>query len=536
MTAFPTLSRDAAAIRAAPCVSPCEPKAGPWILAATILASSMAFIDATVVNVALPALQRDLDADLVDVQWVIEAYALFLAALLLVGGAAGDRFGRRRVFLLGVVLFAIASIGCGFAASVRQLVLMRGLQGAGAALLVPGSLAIISASFTEGDRGKAIGTWSGATAITAAVGPVLGGWLIDHASWRAVFFINLPLAAAVIAIAPRHMPESRSESARGAVDWAGALLVTLGLGGIVYGLIEASNEGVYRPGILASFGLGIVALAGFVVVEVRQQTPMVPAALFRSRTFTGANLLTLFLYAALGGSLFFVPLNLIQVQGYSATGAGAALLPLVLLLAALSRWSGGLIDRYGAKVPLAIGPAVAAGGFGLFALPGIGGSYWTTFFPATVVLGLGMSITVAPLTTAVMNSVGAGFAGAASGINNAASRVAALLAIALFGLIMAAIFNRNLNDRLARAELPRAVAQAVEQQRSKLAAIELPESIGAHDIPAARNAIASAFVTGFRWIMLVSAALALSSAVMAWVLIGDATHPACAVPPRGSGR
>ena len=332
MTGFATPPSDTGVIRASPCESPCAPSAAPWILAATILASSMAFIDGTVVNVALPALQQQLNASLVDVQWVIEAYALFLAALLLVGGAAGDRFGRRRVFLLGVALFAISSLGCGLAGSVRELVLARALQGIGGALLVPGSLAIISASFAEHDRGKAIGTWSGATAITAALGPVLGGWLIDHVSWRAVFFINLPLAAAVIAIALRHVPESRNAEVQGKLDWLGALLVTLGLGGVVYGLIESSNADWSQTRILASLLLGVVALAAFIAVEIRQEAPMMPTRLFRSRTFTGANLLTFLLYGALGGSLFFVPLNLIQVQGYSTTAAGAAMLPLILLL------------------------------------------------------------------------------------------------------------------------------------------------------------------------------------------------------------
>jgi EmrB/QacA subfamily drug resistance transporter len=524
MTAFPTQPSDAGVIGAAPCATPCERSAAPWILAATILASSMVFIDGTVVNVAVPALQRELTASLVDVQWVIEAYALFLAALLLVGGAAGDRFGRRRVFLVGVAIFAAASIACGLAGTVGELILARAFQGIGGALLVPGSLAIISASFDERDRGKAIGTWSGATAITTALGPVFGGWLIDHLSWRAAFFINVPLAAAVLAVALRHVPESRNENARGDLDWQGALLVTLGLGGIVYGLMESSDKGWSNPEILAALTLGALALAGFVAVEMRQAMPMMPLRLFRSKTFSGANLLTLFLYAALGGSFFFVPLDLIQVQGYSTTAAGAALLPLILLLFALSRWAGGLIDRYGAKVPLVIGPLVAAAGFALFAVPAVGGSYWTTFFPAVAVLGLGMSITVAPLTTAVMNAVDTGFEGAASGINNAASRVAALIAIALFGIVMTTVFNRELHRHLAAAELPPTVVEAVEQQRGKLAAIAIPGGTSAHDNLAAQNAIALAFVSGFRWIMLISAVLALASAACAWFLIGSASR------------
>jgi EmrB/QacA subfamily drug resistance transporter len=531
MTGFFVPPSDAGIIRAAPCASPCPPATAPWILAATILASSMAFIDGTVVNVALPALQRELNASLADVQWVVEAYALFLAALLLVGGAAGDRFGRRRVFLLGVALFALSSVWCGLVGSVRELILARSLQGIGGALLVPGSLAIISASFAEQDRGKAIGTWSGATAITAALGPVIGGWLIDHLSWRAVFFLNIPLAIVVIAIALRHVPESRNPETQGDLDWPGALLVTLGLGGVVYGLIESSSAGWSNARILASILLGILSLAAFVVVEMRRTAPMMPTRLFRSRTFTGANLLTLFLYAALGGSLFFVPLNLIQVQGYSTTAAGAALLPLILLLFVLSRWAGGLVDRYGAKAPLVIGPVIAAAGFALFAVPGVGGSYWVAFFPAALVLGLGMSISVAPLTTTVMNSVDVSFAGAASGINNAASRVAALFAVALFGLIMASIFNRGLHSHLERAELTPALIEAVELQRDKLAAIELPAHMDPREEALARQAIADAFVTGFRWIMLISAVLALASAATALALIGSGRGPVRASGP-----
>jgi EmrB/QacA subfamily drug resistance transporter len=515
---------DEAVMKSKAAAAPCSKSSEPWILAATILGSSMVFIDGTVVNVALPALQSNLNASVVDVQWVVEAYALFLAALLLAGGSLGDHFGRKRIYAIGVVLFALASIWCGLAPNINQLIIARAVQGVGGALLVPGSLAIISASFNEETRGQAIGTWSGFTAITAAVGPVIGGWLIENVSWRAVFFINAPIALIVLGLVFLHVPESRDEES-GRLDLAGATLGTISLGAIVYGLIESSRLGFSNPAIIAALSCGVAILIVFLFVEARMGKagkPMLPLKLFRSRNFSGANLLTLFLYSALSGTLFFFPLDLIQVQGYTATAAGAALLPFILIMFLLSRWSGGLVKRYGARLPLVIGPIIAAGGFALFMLPGVsdtGKSYWVTFFPAAVVLGLGMAISVAPLTTTVMSSVKANRAGIASGINNAVSRTAGLLAIAVLGIVMLQTFNTELDRGLQALRITPEVKQSIDEQRSKLAAAQLPKDLEPTLGKELKQAIDAAFIIGYRRVMAVSMVLALLSALSAWWLI-----------------
>jgi EmrB/QacA subfamily drug resistance transporter len=490
-----------------------------WILTATILASSMAFIDGTVVNVALPFLQKDLNATVIGVQWIVESYSLFLSALLLVGGSLGDRYGRRFIFTIGVVIFAIASAACGFAANIEQLIIARAVQGVGGALLVPGSLAIISASFDEDKRGKAIGTWSGFSAITTAIGPVLGGWLVEHFSWRAVFFLNLPLAFAVVVISILHIPESKDDEEQGHLDWLGAFTATLGLGGVVYGLIESPRLGFSHPLVVATLMGGAVALLIFLWNEAHSRNPMVPLGLFRSRNFAGANLITLLLYAALGSLFFFLALNLIQVQRYSATAAGASLLPFILLMFVLSRWSGGLVDRFGARLPLVIGPFVAAGGFVLFALPGVGARYFSSFLPAVLVLGFGMAVTVAPLTTTVMNSVHQEQVGVASGINNAVSRTAGLLAIAVFGVVMLVWFSGALNRRLDQIGVDEGVKQSLLEQRVKLGGIELPAGLDGNSKETITAAIDGAFVEGFRVLMLISAALAAASGLIAWAVV-----------------
>ena len=394
----------------------------------------------------------------------------------------------------------------------------RSIQGIGAAFLVPGSLSIISACFDEKTRGQAIGTWSGFTAITSASGPAFGGWLIQHASWRWAFLINAPIAAAVIAISLQSIPESRSATTR-RVDWLGTMVATVGLAGVVYGLIESTSLGWAHPRVLGSLTAGIACMIGFVYIEARASSAMAPLALFESRSFSGANLFTLFLYAALGIFFFLFPMNLIQVQRYSTTVTGAAALPLILLVFFLSRWSGGLVGRYGARTPLIAGSLISAIGFVLFAVPGVGASYWKTFFPAFLVLGLGMAISVAPLTTVVMSSVGQDRSGTASGVNNAVARIAGVLAVAILGIVMVKLFSSSLNRSLAVAPIPPDIIQYVQSNEIRLAGLDLPSALDSDTAALIRVSISHAFVFGFRIVMLISAGLSLASAAVASLMI-----------------
>jgi EmrB/QacA subfamily drug resistance transporter len=409
--------------------------AGRWVLFASILGSALVMIDATVVNVALPAIGEDLDAGIAGLQWTINGYTLTLAAFILLGGALGDEYGRRRIFVIGIVWFALASALCGLATSIEMLVAGRVLQGVGGALLTPGSLAIISASFHPDDRGKAIGAWSGLGGIGAAAGPFIGGWLVEL-NWHLIFLVNLPLAALAAAVALRHVPESRDESqvavpppkGLAGIDLTGAALGAIGLGGVTAALIEAGSGSLLVP---VGAVVGVAALVGFVVVERRERHPMLPLDIFASRQFTVANVATFVVYAALGGVLFLLVVNLQVVAGFTPLAAGTSLLPLTALMLVLSARAGALAQRIGPRLPMALGPLVCAGGMLLFLRIGPGASYVADVLPGVVVFGLGLSLTVAPLTTTVLAAADERHAGVASGVNNAVARAAGLLAVAV---------------------------------------------------------------------------------------------------------
>jgi EmrB/QacA subfamily drug resistance transporter len=481
----------------------------------------MAFLDSTVLNVALPAVQTNLDASAREVQWVFGAFAVVLAAFLLLGGTLSDHYGRRRAFVVGAAIFAAASACCALAPGPAQLVAARAAQGIGGALLVPASLAIVGASFEGRARTKAIGLWGALSSMAMAVGPVLGGWLVEDVSWRAAFLITPIMALVAIPIALRHVPESRDPEAH-RLDLIGAAIAAIALGGLAYGLIESSASGFADPGVLAALILGAFALSTFVFVEWRETDPMVPPSLFRSKNFDGANLVTLLFYMSLTGSLYFVPFLMMQVHGYSAFVVGSVFLPFVAMALLIGRLSGSILARFGVKAPLVASSLAAALGYALFAVPGVEhGSYWTVFFPAMVVQGFGMALAITPLTTLALGSVDGDHSGLASAVNNAAARVAAPLAVAVLGVFIYGAFSSNLDARLDDMNLPGEVRSEMEVAKAHLGAAEAPERVNAETAVHIERAVDESFVAGFRMVMLVCIGLALASALAAALLVDD---------------
>jgi EmrB/QacA subfamily drug resistance transporter len=479
----------------------------------------MSYIDATVIYIALPVLQNDLNATVVQAQWIVEAYVLFQAALILVGGSLGDRVGRRRVFSIGIVIFAIASALCGFATSANFLIFARILQALGGAMLGPASLAIITASFEEKQRGRAFGLWSGASAITVALGPLVGAILVQYASWRWLFFINIPVAAITLFVLFTQVPESRDEQAASRLDWRGAFLATLGLGAFVFGFIESSNYGFGHPLVWGGILLGLLSFGLFIYSQTRTKAPLLPLYLFRSPTFTGANLITLLLYGALSGLIFFLPFNLIQVQGYDIIQAGLGFLPFPIIVGAFSGWAGGLVSRHGSKLPLIVGPLIVAVGLVLFGRTGLGGSFWVTFFPAIIIMAMGMTVVIAPLTTTVMSTAPKRLSGTASGINTAINSTANVLSVAILGALALNIFNASVDRQLQTMDLPAQTTSEIKLETPKLANAQAPDSLPTDQRVEVDRAFDLAFVDAFRVLMYVCAGLVVTAALVSLLMI-----------------
>ncbi len=502
-----------------------SPSQGRFVLISTILASSMAFIDGSALNVVLPTLQTDLGASGSQLVWILNGYILMLASFILIGGSLGDQYGRNKVFGTGIILFTAASLICGIAPDANLLILARAIQGIGGALMVPGSLAIITANFPPDSRGQAIGIWSAASTITTLGGPILGGLLADAGLWRLVFFINLPLAMVALWALGR-VPETRSEGASRHIDIPGAACITIGLAGLTYGLITLGELGIQaglQDGVVvASLIIGVLALAAFVWIEATTAHPMVNLTLFKSRDFSGANLMTAFLYGALTGGLTFLPLNLIQVQNYSSSEASLVMLPFPIILGILSPWAGRWSVRIGPRIPLTLGPSLVGAGFFALSLPGLTngvGDYFTSYFPGIVLMGLGMGVTVAPLVATVMNAVSEAYAGVASGVNNAVTRSAQALCTALFGALALALFAGGLTDALRPLELPDDAKAALIANAGDLAGAEIPAGLSGEQAEAAALAVREGFVDAFQSLMLGAAVMCFISAGLSAVVL-----------------
>jgi EmrB/QacA subfamily drug resistance transporter len=497
-------------------------RAGKWIMVSSILASSMAFIDGTALNVVLPSLQKNLNATGTDLFWILSAYLLMLASLILIGGSLGDRLGRKKIFMAGIFIFICGSAACGFAPTVTLLIVFRMIQGVGGALMIPGSLSLISSSIQPTERGKAIGTWSAFTTVVTMGGPALGGAFADAGLWRYIFFINIPLGLAALLILGTKVKESRDEESNKHLDYPGAITIALGLALLTFGFLRIPAIGIHNPQAYGSLIAGVLLLALFIVIENKSSHPMMPLPLFKNATFSGANLLTLFLYAGLGAGMLFMSLNMVQVQGYSQLESGLTFLPFTILMIAIARYAGGIADKHGPRLLLIAGPAIT--GTGLFILSFIkqthgASDYWTTFFPGILVFGFGMSLTVAPLTAAVMGSVSDHFSGTASGVNNAVSRIAGVFTNAVFGTLAVLFFSGALQHEIAPMHLNAVQQHAVMAQAADMGNAHVPSSVAPRDRTAVEKAFHNSFISMYSMVMKIAAALGFLGALMAVIFI-----------------
>lgn len=490
---------------------------GKLILFATILASGMAFLDGSVVNIAVPTIQETMNASLTGIQWVINGYTLMLCALILISGALGDRYGRKRIFLYGIFLFILASFLCSIAHSVEQLALFRMIQGVGGAMMVPGSLSIINAAFEEGVRGRVIGMWSGFAGGVAALGPFLGGWLVQTFGWSAIFYINIPLGLVALLLTVRYVPETKNAQSTH-VDFLGSITIFLSLFALAYGLISGPDEGWKSPLILASLVGGVVLFIAFIFLQMRLKQPLIPLSIFRSPLVVGANLVTLFLYFALSGVIFFLVLNMQQIQHFPPVYAGLGMLPSVLLITFLSGPAGALADKIGPRTPMIVGPLIVSVGMTWLAVSGSHANYFINYLPGLVLFGAGMALVIAPLTKSAL-AVEERYSGAASGVNNAVARVAGLLAVALLGAIMLSIFENQLHNRMLNTFLNESEKTAIISQQSKLSGIAIPQTFSEAARNEAEQIIEESFIYSFHWGMGINAALAFLGAVISYFTI-----------------
>lgn len=501
---------------------PLSSASGRWIMTAAITASSMAFIDATALNVVLPSIQKSMHASGTDLFWILNAYLLMLAALILVGGSLGDRLGRKRIFLIGILIFIAGSAICGLATDVNMLILFRMMQGVGGALMIPGSLALISSLIHEKERGKAIGTWSAFTTLVMIGGPVLGGALADAGYWRYIFFINLPIGIVAVLILWYKVSESIADEKDKTVDWFGAAAIAWGLTALTFGFLRIPERGINNPEVLLSLGLGVLLLIAFLYIEKKSAHPMMPLSLFSNMTFSGANLLTFFLYAGLGAGMLFISLNLVQVQGYDQLQSGMTFLPFTILMVTVARFAGALADKFGPRLFLSAGPAVA--GIGLLMLSFVKqtagpSAYFTTFFPGIVVFGSGMAFTVAPLTATVMGAVSEQYSGTSSGINNALSRIAGVFANAIFGALAVLFFSSSLQKNLQALPLSENVKQEVMLQASELGNAHPPAALNDADKARVTQLYHDSFIDAYGKILRIGGVLALLGGLMAVLFI-----------------